>query len=347
MVRSGTLVAVDGRPARRRVASGAGAAALRAERRLLERLAGLAVPEVLGAGDDGTTVTLLTSFHPEPPMLTVSVLASVASVMAAAHDRSVVHGALTPECIRASPTGAAVVDGWQDVGDAADDVSALGALLAGVATTFAQRAAAARATAPDPAARPTMAALAEALSPPLPARSLATRPRTVGVSRRRTVGAPTVAAAAAVVAVVVAVVAAVVGVVLLAGLHGSQRPSPRGANAAAVPVAGRRPVEGNLVDHDGELIRVGVPGDVVIVGDWDCDGVATPALLRRASHAIWSWATWDASPTPRRADPRAVSLRVVRSRSCERLVAVDQRGARVRQPSGRSRSATSLASRRP
>jgi hypothetical protein len=46
---------------------------------------------------------------------------------------------------------------------------------------------------------------------------------------------------------------------------------------------------------DGNLRRyaVGRPGDTVLLGDWDCDGRATPALYRPASGAVVYFDGWD------------------------------------------------------
>ena len=67
------------------------------------------------------------------------------------------------------------------------------------------------------------------------------------------------------------------------------------------------PVEvvGNEVRTGGHRWTVGGPGDVVAVGDWDCDGTPTPAVLRAATgrlHLFDAWATAEgtaeASPGP-------------------------------------------------
>jgi len=39
---------------------------------------------------------------------------------------------------------------------------------------------------------------------------------------------------------------------------------------------------GNVVEWNGLRFSVGEPGDAVLVGDWDCDGVATAAAWREA-----------------------------------------------------------------
>lgn len=49
------------------------------------------------------------------------------------------------------------------------------------------------------------------------------------------------------------------------------------------------------IDHGGRRYAVGDPGDVVILGDWTCDGVPTPAVLRRETGEVAVFVAW---PTP-------------------------------------------------
>ena len=59
-------------------------------------------------------------------------------------------------------------------------------------------------------------------------------------------------------------------------------------------------VEGTEVRSGGHRWRVGEPGDLVAVGDWDCDGTATPAVVRPATGRLYlfdAWATEDATTT--------------------------------------------------
>ena len=39
-------------------------------------------------------------------------------------------------------------------------------------------------------------------------------------------------------------------------------------------------------------IGLGEPGDQVVLGDWDCDGVDTPALFRRAAGEVQYFDVW-------------------------------------------------------
>jgi hypothetical protein len=74
---------------------------------------------------------------------------------------------------------------------------------------------------------------------------------------------------------------------------------PPAATAAQAPPAPERlwpadpiEVEGNEVRVGERRWRVGNEGDVVVVGDWDCDGRATPAVLRPASGRLSVFDEW-------------------------------------------------------
>jgi hypothetical protein len=92
-------------------------------------------------------------------------------------------------------------------------------------------------------------------------------------------------------------------------------PPPHGATAGAVArprsghsrcptvVGPRADVDrdgcAELVVADGRRVRVGnrsflvgEAGDRVAIGDWNCDGTATPAVLRLATGAIYTFAGW-------------------------------------------------------
>ncbi|MGH9117376.1 MAG: hypothetical protein ACRD0A_05730, partial [Acidimicrobiales bacterium] len=50
----------------------------------------------------------------------------------------------------------------------------------------------------------------------------------------------------------------------------------------------------NLIAVGNDRYQAGAPSDQVVIGDWDCDGVATVALLRSATGEVFvfnSWAT--------------------------------------------------------
>jgi hypothetical protein len=53
-------------------------------------------------------------------------------------------------------------------------------------------------------------------------------------------------------------------------------------------------VDGRVVEAGGARWSLGEPGDVATVGDWDCDGTASPALLRPATGAVFVFTRWAA-----------------------------------------------------
>jgi hypothetical protein len=51
-------------------------------------------------------------------------------------------------------------------------------------------------------------------------------------------------------------------------------------------------IETGAVIVDGVRYTVGQPGDELAVGDWDCDGTATLALVRAVAGEVWVFARW-------------------------------------------------------
>ncbi len=64
---------------------------------------------------------------------------------------------------------------------------------------------------------------------------------------------------------------------------------PSARDAVVAPVAA--PAE---LRHGGGEYRVGRVGDLVVIGDWDGDGMATPAVVRPATGAVYRWDRWPA-----------------------------------------------------
>lgn len=109
--------------------------------------------------------------------------------------------------------------------------------------------------------------------------------------------------------------AAVAGVALLVTAGGrlvagetggadDRGPSREASTPCAVLAAGEgcQPVlvEGTSVRVGEVVFEVGRPGDEVVVGDWDCDGQPTPAVLRPATGEVFVFVEW--------ADDRAVEV---------------------------------------
>lgn len=107
--------------------------------------------------------------------------------------------------------------------------------------------------------------------------------------------------------------------------QGSTAPSSSVANTPSIhscpPPVG--PADGKLLDVDGDSCpervlvdgsslvvagvryRLGQPGDLLEVGDWDGDGIATPALVRRTTGAVFAFASWPSPGQPLVAHPIA------------------------------------------
>lgn len=81
-------------------------------------------------------------------------------------------------------------------------------------------------------------------------------------------------------------------------------PVPTSTNPAAVSTSdgvvlaedqnGVSNAEPLILTHQGRRYGVGLRGDVALLGDWTCDGNATPALLRPSTGLVAVFATWPA-----------------------------------------------------
>ena len=91
-----------------------------------------------------------------------------------------------------------------------------------------------------------------------------------------------------------------------------------GPTATEGPCRGPVRVEGTVVIVGTDRFQVGVAGDEVVVGDWDCDGAVTPAVLRRPTGEVFVFPGWatkgDLRVTPEATVPRAA--RLLRSERC-------------------------------
>jgi hypothetical protein len=86
------------------------------------------------------------------------------------------------------------------------------------------------------------------------------------------------------------------------------------------------------IEVGGSRYRVGQDGDVLELGDWDCDGRDTLALLRPVSGELWRFTAWDPSTAvtaePAGTFPGATDLVRADGPGCDTLVVVDRDGRR-------------------
>jgi hypothetical protein len=52
------------------------------------------------------------------------------------------------------------------------------------------------------------------------------------------------------------------------------------------------PVEGGILVSKGRRYQVGEEGDHLLLGDWQCEGVLTPAVFRPSSHEVFVFDRW-------------------------------------------------------
>lgn len=65
-------------------------------------------------------------------------------------------------------------------------------------------------------------------------------------------------------------------------------------------------ITGNIVDVGGTSFRLGATGDLVAIGDWDCNGRATAVLLRPATGELFEFPVWASASMPSQAHPLTI-----------------------------------------
>ena len=92
-------------------------------------------------------------------------------------------------------------------------------------------------------------------------------------------------------------------------------------------------VEGTVVRVGDVAFEVGRSGDRVTLGDWDCDGVVTPALLRPSTGEVFVFDEWtDSQVAVRPVDQVPAADQIYPDADavgCDRLVVEDPRGRRT------------------
>lgn len=350
----------------KRAAGPAAVARLRAEAERLRAAEHPGVVRLLASSgdEDGWELRLAhggrpVAVGPRPTVEQVGALvAAAAATLADLHEAGIVHGRLDSSHLLVGPNGRVQLCGLGPGGDAdpADDVAALGQILTDLLGDAAEPAAlpdrrfgrpprrtwlrrsllllADQATAEPATRRPTARRLQTSLDALLqpPERRLRIPPRTGPA--RPAAGEPGPPPPRR------ALLSAVAGLTILAlavTVHAGRERAPGAApwpRAACVPApaagggcAAEVQVDGTLAEVDGVVFQIGQPGDVVALGDWDCDGAVTPALVRPATGAVFAFTAW-AGDAPLEVPALAVvpGARSVAAAGCGRLAVATSRG---------------------
>jgi hypothetical protein len=122
--------------------------------------------------------------------------------------------------------------------------------------------------------------------------------------------------------------------------------------ATAPPTCGTAPAAGPVADPDGDgcaspvrvgdgavdvggiRYAVGAPGDLLAIGDWDCDGAATVALVERSSGRVFLFDRWAGPGAEVSVGSSAVvagptGIEVVGGAACDVLVVTAADGTRT------------------
>jgi hypothetical protein len=328
-------------------------AALRATVERLRAAAGTGAVEIVDVTDDGDALEVVLAYAGRPVTAPLRadalarVGASLAGTLADLHARQIVHGAVVPEHVLVDADGTVRLCGFGANGSApSDDVLALGELLRTLLdrddtsdAAWTLRGIADRCCTDDASSRPTAAAVGAALASAGHPRRAVARPR-VAASPRRRPSVPTLALTA----VVVVVIAVAIGVTAL-----STRPSGARSQAAhtttsatgratssttTAPTAARRvwpPPPPHVIEADGRW-TFGSEDDRVLLLDADCDGIATPVLVRHSDGAVFAVDEWVDGARGRLVTvvPNVVDAAVEHREQCDTLVLTTSDGRTVR-----------------
>ena len=287
--------------------------------------------------------------------------AAVATTVADLHHLGVVHGRLQREHVLLDATGGPVLCGfsssrlWQEAREPASEVTQLVELVCSLVPGGAD----------SPGSRRLRRQLRRCRSADVVARRLASfvPRRAVGASAEGIEGqdatrygaevgdigdtpavAPRVRRLSGRALVLVGAVATVVVAVAIVGLtHGGRDSHHRSAIGCPQADGGCGPITapGGVISTAAGRYQLGVPGDVIVLGRWDCASLSLPADLRPSSGQVWVFDRWPASAgeVPARlvaTVPGADTLRVLPGRCDRLLVGRRSRPAVTVSPAGSS-----------
>ncbi len=339
---------------------------LRREAEILGRLEHPGVVRVVEFRDDDPVelvfeYTGTDSWQRRPPSTGATIidgLATISATIGALHDAGTAHRALSPDHVLVSSTRRPVLCGFADAGEAdepnrTEDLAGLAGLITHL-----------RPGAPTELGEELDRLAAAARTGSLTAHDLATRLRGLRAPEpgNRRLPRPNLRRAAAP-AVVVLVVAAIAGLGMARSGPTAAPPPDRDPLAAArppipdpsaprgttpessapqapdAPPPPSAPVAADplVLVHDGRRFGVGRVGDIAIVGDWNCDGTATPALLETRLDRVSIFPEWPEPDTSLTATATmrvagATDLQRIEVDGCDRLRVVHPRGSTLFTP---------------
>jgi hypothetical protein len=94
-------------------------------------------------------------------------------------------------------------------------------------------------------------------------------------------------------------------------------PSTLASTAPAGSAPGPTVIGPNLVAMGAERYEAGAPGDQVVLGDWDCDGESTVALLRAATGEVFVFDEWPAAGQDRTNPPVTMVPGAIRAEAAD------------------------------
>lgn len=313
----------------------------------LRASAGAGAVDIVQVTDGDDRVELVVAFAgrvPTAPMRAdelAPVAAALAGHLSDLHLRGLAHGALRPEHVLVDAEGGVRLCGFGDADGAepAADVKAFGTLLCDLLDDDDRSDAAdtlrfhAERCQMDAAVRPTMAAIAASLANSNGrARAIATRGTTSVAPRRWPIA----------VAATATVVLAIIVAAQTRGVRDDERPAaaptmtvtPTTVARTTTSVTAPVRVWPSALHGNGSSWELGDADDRTILGDWDGDGVATPALVQRPSGAVFVVDRWPSEIEVAARYVTTVSsvidVSVERGQRGDLLVVVTDGGVRIR-----------------